>query len=183
MEDLSLHILDIAENSITAGADRIIIRIVEELDTNLFLLEVSDNGRGMDKEMFEHACDPFYTTRTTRKVGLGIPLLSQSAKDCNGDLTLITEKGKGTTITATFQHDHIDRKPLGDIEKTMIVLIASNPDIDFVLEHKKNSETYVLDTSEIKKELGDVPINNMEVIKIIKDDIRAWLNQVNNMIK
>lgn len=183
MEDLSLHILDIAENSITAGADRIIIRILEDLDTNLFLLEVSDNGRGMDKEMFEHACDPFYTTRTTRKVGLGIPLLSQSAKDCNGDLTLITEKGKGTTITATFQHDHIDRKPLGDIEKTMIVLIASKPDIDFLLEHKKNSETYVLDTSELKKELGDVPINNMEVIKIIKDDIRAWLNQVNNMIK
>jgi len=183
MQDLSLHILDIAENSITAGSSRIKIKIIEDLKANLFMLEISDNGRGMDKEMFEHACDPFYTTRTTRKVGLGIPLLAQSAKDCNGDLHIHTEKGKGTTITATFQHDHIDRKPLGDIEKTMIVLIASNPDIDFVLEHSKNSELYVLDTSEIKKELGDVPINNMEVIKIIKDDISAWLNQVNNMIE
>ncbi len=183
MQDLSLHILDIAENSITAGADRIKIKIVEDIRANLFLLEISDNGRGMDKEMFEHACNPFYTTRTTRKVGLGIPLLAQSAKDCNGDLNINTEKGKGTTITATFQHDHIDRKPLGDIEKTMIVLIASNPDIDFVLEHKKNDVSYVLDTSELKKELGDVPINNMEVINIIKDDISAWLNQANNMIK
>ncbi|HBH62389.1 MAG TPA: ATP-binding protein [Nitrospiraceae bacterium] len=183
MEDLSLHILDIAENAITAGATRITIRIVEDLDANLFLMEISDNGRGMDKEMYEHACDPFYTTRTTRKVGLGIPLLAQAARDCRGDIKIKTEKGKGSAITATFQYNHIDRKPLGDIEKTMIVLIASNPDIDFVLEHKKNSEWYVLDTSEIKKELGDVPINNMEVIKIIKDDIRAWLNQVNNMIK
>jgi anti-sigma regulatory factor (Ser/Thr protein kinase) len=183
MQDLSLHILDIAENSITAGADRIKIRIVEDIGANLFLMEISDNGRGMDKEMFEHASDPFYTTRTTRKVGLGIPLLAQSAKDCNGNLKINTEKGKGTTITATFQHDHIDRKPLGDIEKTMIVLIASNPDIDFILEHSRNSDLYILDTSEIKKELGDVPINNMEVIKIIKDDISAWLNQVNNMIE
>ncbi|MEW6600911.1 MAG: ATP-binding protein [Nitrospirota bacterium] len=183
MEDLSLHILDIAENSITAGASRIIIRIVEDLDANMFLLEISDNGKGMEKDMYEHACDPFYTTRTTRKVGLGIPLLAQSAQDCNGSLSIHTEKGKGTRITATFQHDHIDRKPLGDIDKTMIVLIASNPDIDFLLEYKKNNDMYILDTSELKKELEDVPINNIEVIKIIKDDIRAWLIQVNNMIK
>lgn len=183
MQDLSLHILDIVENSITAGADRIKIKIIEDIKANLFLLEIIDNGRGMDKEMYEHACDPFYTTRTTRKVGLGIPLLAQSARECGGDVNVISEKGKGTTITTTFQHDHIDRKPLGDIEKTMIVLIASNPDIDFVLEHKKNGDVYILDTSELKKELGEVPINNMEVIKIIKDDIRAWLNQVNNMIK
>ena len=183
MQDLSLHILDIAENSITAGADRIKIKIVEDLKANLLLLEINDNGRGMEPEMFEHACDPFYTTRTTRKVGLGIPLLAQAARDSMGDIKITTEKGKGSTITATFQYDHIDRKPLGDIEKTMIVLIASNPDIDFVLEHKKNNDLYILDTSEIKKELGDVPINNPEVIRIIKDDISAWLNQVNNMIK
>ncbi len=183
MQDLSLHILDIAENSITAGADRITIKIVEDVKSNLFLLEISDNGKGMDQEMFEHACDPFYTTRTTRKVGLGIPLLAQTARECNGDIKITTEKGKGSTITATFQYNHIDRKPIGDIEKTMIVLIASNPDIDFILEHKKNDDTYILDTSYIKKELDGVPINTPEVIRIIKDDISAWLNQVNNMIE
>lgn len=177
MEDLSLHILDIAENSITAGADRIGITIREDVSSNLLAIEISDNGRGMDKEMFEHACDPFYTTRTTRKVGLGIPLLAQAAKECMGDIKISTEKGKGSTIKATFQHNHIDRKPLGDIGKTMMVLIVSNPDIDFRFEHSRDDDTYVLDTAEIKKELDGVPINTPEVIKIIKDSISTWLNR------
>ncbi|HDK16815.1 MAG TPA: ATP-binding protein, partial [Nitrospirae bacterium] len=81
MEDLSLHILDIAENSITAGASRIRIKIIEDIKANLLLIEISDNGKGMDREMFEHACDPFYTTRTTRRVGLGLPLLAQAARE------------------------------------------------------------------------------------------------------
>jgi anti-sigma regulatory factor (Ser/Thr protein kinase) len=183
MEDLSLHILDIVENSITAGASRIRITIVEDRKGNLFLLEISDNGRGMDKEMFDHACDPFHTTRTTRKVGLGIPLLAQAARECGGDIELSTERGKGSTITVTFQYDHIDRKPLGDIDKTMIVLIASNPDIDFIMVHKRDGDEYVLDTGDIKKELDGVPINTPEVIRIIKDDINAWLNQLGNMIQ
>ncbi|HDH04976.1 MAG TPA: ATP-binding protein [Nitrospirae bacterium] len=183
MEDMSLHILDIAENSITAGASRIRIKIIEDIKSNLLLIEIADNGRGMDTEMFEHACDPFYTTRTTRRVGLGIPLLAQAARECMGDIKISTEKGKGSTITATFQYNHIDRKPLGDIEKTMIVLIASNPGIDFILEHKKDGHSYILDTAEIKKEIDGVPINTPAVIKIIKDDISAWLNHTNNMIE
>ena len=146
MQDFSLHILDVAENSITAGASRIGIKIIEDTEKNLFLLEISDNGQGMDEEMFRNARDPFYTTRTTRKVGLGLPLLAQAARECNGDIEIKTAKGEGTTVTATFQYDHIDRKPLGDIEKTMVVLIASNPDIDFVLEHERNKNTYILDT-------------------------------------
>ena len=183
MEDLSLHILDIAENSISAGARRIRIKIIEDIKKNLLLIEISDNGKGMDREMFEHACDPFYTTRTTRRVGLGIPLLAQAARECMGDIKISTEKGQGSTITATFQYNHIDRKPLGDIGKTMIVLIASNPDIDFIFEHKKNGNSYILDTANIKKELDGVPINTPAVIKIIKDDISAWLNTTDNMIE
>ena len=183
MEDLSLHILDIAENSITAGADKINIKIVEDVRKNLLVLEISDNGRGMDPEMLEHACNPFHTTRTTRKVGLGIPLLAQAARECRGDIQVSTAKGKGSTITASFQYDHIDRKPVGDIEKTLIVLIAGNPDIDFIFEHIKNEKTYVLDTAYIRKELDGVPINSPEVIRIIKDDISAWLNDVSNMIE
>ncbi len=183
MEDLSLHILDIAENSITAGADRIKIRIVEDIKKNLLLLEISDNGRGMDREMLEHARDPFHTTRTTRRVGMGIPLLAQAARESMGDIDIKTEEGKGTTVTATFRYDHIDRKPLGDIAQTMAVLIASNPDIDFIFEHERNGRTYLLDTSEIKRELDGVPVTTPEVIKIIKDDISTWLNSTGNMIE
>ncbi len=176
MEDLSLHILDIAENSITAGATEIRIKIIEDIKQNLLLIGISDNGKGMDEEMLKNAYDPFYTTRTTRRVGLGIPLLAQCARESMGDINIKTKKGKGTTITATFQHNHIDRKPLGDIGKTLIVLIVSNPDIDFIFEHKKNDNMYFLDTADLKKELDDIPINTPEVIKIIKDDISKWLN-------
>lgn len=183
MKDLSLHILDIAENSITAGADKIEIRIVEELSSNLLSIEIKDNGRGMDRELLEHACDPFYTTRTTRKVGLGIPMLAQAANESMGNIEVKSEEGKGTMVKACFQHDHIDRKPLGDIEKTLIVLIMSNPDIDFVYEHERNGDIYSLNTAEIREELDDVPINAPDVIRIIKDDISAWLNNRNNMIE
>lgn len=183
MEDLSLHILDIVENSITAGANSIEIKITEDIHANLLAIEIKDNGRGMDKKLLEHACDPFYTTRTTRRVGLGIPMLAQAAKESMGDIKVLSEKGKGTSIYASFQHDHIDRKPLGDIGKTLLVLLVSNPDIDFLFEHIINSDSYILNTSEIKKELDGVPINTPEVIKIIKDDISSWLINRNNMIK
>ncbi|MCK5504889.1 MAG: ATP-binding protein [Thermodesulfovibrionia bacterium] len=180
MEDLSLHILDIAENSITAEAGRIEIRISEDIRANLLTVEISDNGKGMDKELLENACDPFYTTRTTRRVGLGIPFLAQSARESNGDISVKSKKGEGTTIKASFQYDHIDRRPLGDIGQTMIILIMSNPDIDFLFEHKKNDKSYTLDTAEIKKELDGVPVNTPEVIRIIKDDINTWLNSTSN---
>lgn len=183
MEDLSLHILDIAENCITAEADRIEIKIVEDTRANVLTVEVNDNGRGMSRELLENATDPFYTTRTTRKVGLGIPLLAQSARESNGDISVQSKIGEGTSIKATFQYDHIDRRPLGDIGQTMIILIMSNPDIDFIFEHTVNDREYSLNTADIKKDLDGVPINNPEVIRIIKDDISAWLNSRNNMIK
>jgi len=147
MEDLSLHILDIAENAITAGATRINIRIVEDLDANLFLMEISDNGRGMDKEMYEHACDPFYTTRTTRKVGLGIPLLAQAARDCRGDIKIKTEKGKEILRQLVMKSDvliideigytPIDRKEanlffnlISEVYERSSVVITSNKDFE-----------------------------------------------------
>lgn len=182
MEDISLHILDIAENCITAEASRIRIKIVEDTRDNILTVEVNDNGRGMEKELLENATDPFYTTRTTRKVGLGIPLLAQSAREGGGDISVQSKRGEGTSIKATFQYDHIDRRPLGDIGQTMIILIVSNPDIDFIFEHKVNDSEYTLNTAEIKKELDGVPINTPEVIRIIKDDISAWLNTRTNMI-
>jgi DNA mismatch repair ATPase MutL len=183
MEDISLHILDIVENSITAGASKIEIKIVEDIKANLLSVEIKDNGKGMDEEMLRRACDPFFTTKTTKKVGLGIPMLAQSAKESMGDIKITSKKGEGTTVYARFQYDHIDRKPLGNIAESIIVLIVSNPDIDFLFQHIKNGKTYILDTAKIKKELENVPINAPEVIKIIKDDINTWLNNKNNVIK
>ena len=183
MEDLSLHILDIAENSITAGATNIRIIINEDIKENLLFLEISDNGKGMDEEMLNNALDPFYTTRTTRNIGLGIPFLADAAREADGDISIKSVKGEGTTITATFRYDNVDRKPLGDIGKTLIVIIASNPDIDIVFEHKKNTSEYLLDTAEIKKELEGVPINAPAVIRFIKKDINVWLNSIKHMIK
>ena len=183
MKDLSLHILDIAENSIRAGATEIRIKIVEDMKKNLFLIEVGDNGKGMDEEMLKKVHDPFFTTKECKRTGLGIPMLAQSAKECGGDLTIRTEKGRGTVITASFQYNHVDRKPLGDIGDTLIVLIASNPDIDIIFEHRRNEDNYILNTGEIRKELDGIPVNAPEVIKIIKDDISAWLIHADNMLQ
>ncbi len=183
MKDLSLHILDIAENSINAGASEIRIKIVEDTRENILSVEIGDNGKGMDKETIRKVYDPFFTTKECKRTGLGIPLLAQSAKECNGDLTIKTERGKGTTITACFQYDHIDRKPLGDIESSLIVLIVSHPQIDFIFEHRRNDSTYILNTAEIKKDLDEIPITSPEVIKFIKDDIKTWLINTNNMLK
>ncbi len=179
MQDLSLHILDIAENSIAAKAGRITVKINESRKANLLTIEISDNGMGMDNDMLRHANDPFYTTRTTRRVGLGMPLLSQAAEDCNGKMTIETEKGKGSTMKVSFQHDHIDRKPIGDIASTVAVLIAGNPEIDFFFELVRDDKDLIIDTEELKNDLGDIPVTSPDVIRIIKDTINDWLKQTN----
>ncbi|TNF52974.1 ATP-binding protein [bacterium] len=182
MEDLSLHILDISENSIRAGATEIGIEIVENVKENILLIEIHDNGKGMSEEMVKQVSDPFFTTKTTRRIGLGIPFLIQAARETMGDVDIKTGEGKGTTITARFQYNHIDRKPLGDMEKTMSVLIASNPDIDFSFHHIRNNRSFTLKTAEIRKKLEGIPINAPQVIKYIKDDIREWLNETKSII-
>lgn len=182
MEDLSLHILDISENSIRAGATEIGIEIVENVKENILLIEIHDNGKGMSEEMVKQVSDPFFTTKTTRRIGLGIPFLIQAARETMGDVDIKTGEGKGTTITARFQYNHIDRKPIGDMEKTMSVLIASNPDIDFSFHHIRNNRSFTLKTAEIRKKLEGVPINAPQVIKYIKDDIREWLNETKSII-
>lgn len=183
MKDLSLHILDIAENSINAGASEIRITIVEDTRENILSIEISDNGKGMDEETIKKVYDPFFTTKACKRTGLGIPLLAQSARECNGAMNIKTEKGKGTTLNVFFQYDHIDRKPLGNIGDTLIVLIASHPEIDFIYEQRRNDSIYSLNTSEIRKELDGVPVNSPAVINYIKEDISAWLNSTGNMLQ
>ena len=175
MEDLSLHILDIAENSVRAQADTIEIRITEDRERDLLSVEVIDNGTGMDEKTVKNVLDPFYTTKTVRRYGLGIPLLSEAAKAANGNLSIKSKEGEGTKIQADFQYSHIDRQPLGDIGQTIITLIMGNPEVDLIYVHAKNDHTYTFDTRDIRTQLGDIPLNSFDVIRIIRKDLRKAL--------
>ncbi|MCK4414348.1 MAG: ATP-binding protein [Candidatus Eisenbacteria sp.] len=171
MEDLSLHILDIVENSTAAGASLVEIGITENPREDLLVISIKDNGRGMDPQMLAGARDPFVTTRTTRRVGLGLPLLDQAARETGGRLEVDSAPGRGTSITATFQGSHIDRKPLGDLAATMISLILGNPEVDFVFESNAGGVQCSLDTREIRKELGEIPITTPAVLALIRKSL------------
>jgi len=148
MEDLSLHILDIAENSICASAKRIEIRIDEDQAKDMLTIEIKDDGKGMDEQTLQKSLDPFFTTRKTRRVGLGLSLLAQAARDSDGGIELNSGSGKGTTVKATFRFSHPDRRPIGDILETMRTLVAGYPEVAFLYEHNRNGSVYRFDTRE-----------------------------------
>jgi hypothetical protein len=179
MLELALHVLDIAENSSRASASLIEITIVEDLAKDLFSLEIRDNGHGMDEQTMARALDPFYTTKKVRRIGLGLPMLKQAAITAQGRFSLQSQAGKGTVVYAGFKHSHIDRQPLGDIAGVIAMLILGNPDINIVYTHMKNGNSYSLDTRELREGLGDVPLNNMEVLNLIRDNIREGIEELN----
>ncbi|MCX6566152.1 MAG: ATP-binding protein [Candidatus Aminicenantes bacterium] len=141
MEDLSLHVLDIAENSIAAGATLIIVTINESRKRNLLTLRVADNGRGMSRAELRRARDPFFTTKEKR-TGLGLPLLAQTAEQCGGGLTITTRPGKGTRVEARFFYRHIDRPPLTNMRGTMMALVFGHPEIDFRYRHRRDGRIF-----------------------------------------
>jgi len=149
MEDLSLHILDIVENSIEAKATRIFISIDQDMKNDLLVIEIKDNGKGMNREILKKAVNPFFTTRNTRKVGLGLSLLKQATRECGGTFKIKSEISKGTSIKAIFQNSHIDRKPLGDLNATLVTLIAAHPEINFIVDFKNAETKFYLDTEEV----------------------------------
>jgi len=151
MEDLSLHILDIAENSIAASAKTIEIKVDEDWAEDLLTIEIIDNGSGMDEQTREKATDPFFTTRTTRRVGLGLSLLAQAAKDAGGEMQLRSTPAEGTVVKATFRLSHPDCKPMGNIAATINTLTAGHPDINIVYEYKNDDLAYRFDTRETDK--------------------------------
>ena len=167
MRELSLNILDITENSVSAGASLIEIDVLESTGEKTLSVTICDNGRGMSEETLKNVKDPFYTTRTTRKVGMGIPLFKMAAEMTGGSLELQSELGKGTTISALFRTDSIDFTPLGDIDETILTLITMHEDIDFVYRFKIDENEFVLKTSELKAILGGVSFNDI--------DVRMWL--------
>ena len=170
MRDLSLHILDVVENATAAGADLVEIRITQDSKQDLLEIVIRDNGRGIDKQMLESVSNPFTTTRTTRRVGLGLPLFEQAARESGGNLSVTSEPGRGTEVRARFQAGHIDRKPIGDMGATMISLIVGSPDIDFFYESDFDGEKTTLDTREIRAELGnEIALNDPLVLQLIKE--------------
>ena len=183
MEDISLHILDIAENSIGAGASLIKITISEETVEGLLFVTVEDNGKGIPEDIRAKVLDPFCTTRTTRKVGLGLPLLAQSARETGGDITVKAVNTSGTIVTATFKQRHIDMKPLGDIPETLIVLIAGNPHVDFLFSYNTDGNTFFLDTRQIKEKLDGVPITSSSVLSFLREYLSTSLRDIHKQAK
>lgn len=167
MRELSLHVLDVMENAVEAGASRIKIRIDEDTEADCMCIEVADNGRGMTQEMVKAVLGPFVTTRTTRHVGLGLPLLAAAAHRCGGDLAIESELGKGTQVRATFRHSHVDRAPLGDMPTALMAILLARQAVDLNYAHSVDGEEFQFDTAEIRQELGDVPLTHPKV--------REWL--------
>jgi anti-sigma regulatory factor (Ser/Thr protein kinase) len=178
MKDLALHILDILQNSISAGAKLVKFQIDEAPEKNEYRIRFIDNGKGMDEEMAKQVTDPFFTTRTTRKVGLGLPLLKQNAERTGGSMTIQSQPGKGTQVDVMFSFQNIDRLPTGDIPGTLALTVSSYPAIDFIYTHTTPYGNFVFDTTEIKETLGDLPINNPKVIAFMKDLIRENLEEI-----
>jgi len=178
MRELSLHLLDIAENGVSAGAQNITITIVEDLRTDRLKLAVEDDGRGMDAAMVEQVTNPFITTRTTRKVGLGIPLLKLAAEMCDGSLTVESTPNVGTTVNVDFRRSHIDRMPLGDVVGTLLALLVGWPQVHWVLRYRVDDEEFVFDDAPIKEELGDLPLSDPEVIGFLRGALREGIADV-----
>ena len=176
MRELSLHLLDIAENSIAARATTIKIMVEENTVLDLLRLTVEDNGIGMDKEMAAKVTDPFVTSRTTRKVGLGIPLLKEAAEACNGSLELWSEKGSGTRINIEFQRSHIDRMPLGNLADTYRSLVISSPEVNWLLGYRFDDYEFFYDQKVVRDELGDIPFSDPFVIGYIRQTFEEGLN-------
>jgi anti-sigma regulatory factor (Ser/Thr protein kinase) len=178
VRELSLHILDVAENALTAGAALISIEVAESTPADRLRITVRDNGRGMPPEKMMNLDDPFVTTRKTRRVGLGLSLLAAAARRCEGDIRVSAAPGKGTELTATFRRSHIDRAPLGDMAATLGMLIMGNPHVDFVYVHRVDDSEFTLDTRELKRELEGVDLSDPVVATHLTDSIRRSLNEL-----
>ncbi|BAK48336.1 signal transduction histidine kinase [Clostridium sp. SY8519] len=167
LPEISLTILDIAQNSITAKAADIFISVLRDTINHTLTFTIRDNGTGMDEEQLKAAVDPFYTTRTTRKIGLGIPFLQQSAECTGGSFSIASEKGKGTSMQAVYCTDSIDCMPLGDIAETIYSLVVFNEGIHFVYHYRVNGHGFDLDTDEIRKIIGDTSFAQKEIAEFI----------------
>ena len=185
MDELSLNILDIAQNSIAAEASLVEIIISENDSSDTLVISIKDNGKGMSPEFLSTVEDPFVTTRTTRKIGLGISFFKEAAEMTGGNLLIESDIGVGTTITAAFKKSHIDRQPMGDLTGTIIALVTLNPDVDFILEYKVrnahavNENVFIFSTLEVKEMLGsDTSLSNPQVANFLTEYVSEHINNL-----
>ena len=167
MRELSLNVMDVAQNSVRAQASVVRITVNESEKDDRLSIEIADDGCGMSEEQVRQVIDPFFTTRTTRKVGLGVPLFKLSAEQTGGSFDIKSKLGEGTTTTAVYVSSHMDMTPLGDINSTVKILIQCNPQIDFVFTHSTDLGSFTLDTRELREVLGDVSLDNPDVLEWI----------------
>lgn len=178
MRELALHILDIAENSISAGAEKISIIIEENIDKDFLRIMIKDDGKGMDSDTLAKIANPFVTSRTDRQVGLGIPFFKAAAETCEGAFNIESGTGRGTTVEAVFKHSHIDRMPLGDIAGTIITLLIGTPDIHWHFEYHVNQRSFIFDDEPIKSTLDGVPLTTPMVLKYVRESIEEGIKNV-----
>jgi K+-sensing histidine kinase KdpD len=185
LKEISLHLLDIAENSIAAGAKNIHIAVVEDLLHDQLSASVEDDGKGMDAETLKKVVDPFVTSRTTRNVGLGIPLLKEAAELCNGSFRIQSTQGKGTLVEVNFQFSHIDRMPLGDLAGTFLTLLIANPDVDWVFQHQsiigtieQENKSFAFDSRMVKNELEGISLCEPEIISFLREYFNQGISTI-----
>lgn len=175
MKELALHLLDIAHNSVSANARNITIKVVEDTRLDKLTLVVKDDGKGMDAQMVQQVIDPFVTTRTTRNVGLGIPLLKAAAEACGGTLEIQSAPGKGTEVVVTFQRSHIDRMPLGNLAETFLTLEVGCPDIHWTFIYQVDDQIFEFDDTLVKQELEDVPLSDPLVLSYLREELESGI--------
>ncbi len=179
MKEISLNILDVVGNSVKARAERIDITVTESVARDVLELAIIDDGCGMAPEFLARVTDPFTTTRTTRKVGLGLPLLKMAAESCNGSFSIESVQGEGTKVHASFQLSHLDRMPLGNMAETMVTLISLCDSIRYVYTHQTDTDTFVFDTKEIQDTLGEeIPLSAPEILAWINDYVKENLENI-----
>ena len=171
MKELALHILDLAENSLRAGATELEITIQRDEAADRLTVHIADNGRGMPPEALARVSDPFYTTKGTRRTGLGIPLATHAAQRAGGSFSIESQEGRGTRITAVFQHSHIDRQPLGDIAGTVAALLLASPEIELRFVCRSGSGEYCFEARQLREQLAGVPLNHVAVLAVLRDNI------------
>ncbi|GAB4425967.1 MAG: ATP-binding protein [Anaerolineae bacterium] len=188
MREIALHLLDIAENSVAAGASRIEMLVEEDLVADQLTLVVQDNGKGMDEQLLRRVTDPFVTSRTTRKVGLGLPLLKAAAEACRGRFQLSSTPGQGTRLEVEFQRSHIDRMPLGDLAGTWLTLVVGFPQIHWLFHYRARvqagqaDEDFTFDNEPIKQELGEIPLTEPSILAFIRELLQEGVGRVQQAI-
>jgi len=173
-----LHVLDIAENSVAAGAGMVEIAVEEDSSVDRLTVSVEDDGKGMDEQTLCSITDPFVTSRSTRVAGLGIPFLKAAAEACNGGLDIVSVPGKGTRLVAEFERGHIDLVPLGDLASTVLTLVVGFPDVRWLLRYRVDGESFTFDSEPIGTELGEIPWTQPSVLRYVREMLEGGVARV-----